>query len=241
MVRDDDKVKRLIASNIAYYRKKCNLTQAELAEKIFYSDKSVSKWERAEGVPDICVLVMLAELFGVTVNDLIAEKQKNERPASPKIRRNLIMLMSVALVWLVSATAYFALRIALPGLERTWLAFIVAVPVSFVVTTVLTALWYPILFRFLSVSALVWSIAMALDVCVLIDNMYLIYTIAAILQILVILWHLFIAAPKLIGLRFIKRRHSKEDMSQNAAASSQSEILHHTVSFNDGDDMNVGE
>lgn len=212
-------MKRLIASNIAYYRKKCNLTQAELAERIFYSDKSVSKWERAEGVPDICVLVILAELFGVTVNDLISEKQEREQHASPRIRRNLIMLMSAALVWLVAATAYFALRIALPELERTWLAFIVAIPVSFVVTTVLTALWYPLLLRFLSVSALVWSIAMTLDVCVLIDNMYLIYTIAAVVQILVILWYLFIAAPKLSGLRLVKRKRMKSNgiISDNAA------------------------
>ena len=44
---------QFIADNIAYYRKKMALTQLELAEKLNYSDKSISKWERAEGVPDI--------------------------------------------------------------------------------------------------------------------------------------------------------------------------------------------
>ena len=77
IVRDDEKVKKIIAENIVRYRRECNLTQAELAEKIHYSDKSVSKWERADGVPDIFVLVMLAELFGVTVNDLLTEKRSN--------------------------------------------------------------------------------------------------------------------------------------------------------------------
>ena len=57
IVRDDEKVKKTIAENIVRYRRECNLTQAELAEKIHYSDKSVSKWERADGVPDIFVLV----------------------------------------------------------------------------------------------------------------------------------------------------------------------------------------
>ena len=71
--RDDEKVKRTIASNIAHYRKECNLTQDELAELIFYSGKSVSKWERGDGVPDICVLVALADIFGVTINDMLAE------------------------------------------------------------------------------------------------------------------------------------------------------------------------
>ena len=53
-----------IAVNIAYYRKLSGLTQSELAESINYSDKSVSKWEHAAGVPSIHVLAMLAELFG---------------------------------------------------------------------------------------------------------------------------------------------------------------------------------
>ena len=76
--RDDEKVKRTIASNIAHYRKECNLTQDELAELIFYSGKSVSKWERGDGVPDICVLVALADIFGVTVNDMLAEKHRKK-------------------------------------------------------------------------------------------------------------------------------------------------------------------
>ena len=67
IVRDDEKVKKIIAENIVRYRRECNLTQAELAEKIHYSDKSVSKWERADGVPDIFVLVMLAELFACRI------------------------------------------------------------------------------------------------------------------------------------------------------------------------------
>ena len=45
---DDEKLKLQIGSNIASYRKRANLTQAGLAEKLNYSDKAVSKWERGE-------------------------------------------------------------------------------------------------------------------------------------------------------------------------------------------------
>ena len=45
----------LLAKNLAYYRKASGLTQLELAEKFNYSDKSVSKWERGEGFPDVFV------------------------------------------------------------------------------------------------------------------------------------------------------------------------------------------
>lgn len=110
------------------YRRECNLTQAELAEKIHYSDKSVSKWERADGVPDIFVLVMLAELFGVTVNDLLTEKHRKSHRAAPKLKRSIITLMSAGLVWLVAAVVFFAFKVAFPDLPRIWLAFIYANP-----------------------------------------------------------------------------------------------------------------
>ena len=56
-----ENITALIAENLIYYRKKAKLTQSEVAAKLCYSDKSVSKWERAEGVPDIHVLVELAK------------------------------------------------------------------------------------------------------------------------------------------------------------------------------------
>lgn len=65
--------KNTVARNIAKYRKASGLTQSELAERLNYSDKSVSKWERAEGTPDTETLVAMARLFGVTINELISE------------------------------------------------------------------------------------------------------------------------------------------------------------------------
>ena len=54
----------IIAENLVYYRKKAQMTQLQLAEKLNYSDKSISKWERGEGVPDIFILAQLAKLYG---------------------------------------------------------------------------------------------------------------------------------------------------------------------------------
>ena len=70
---NDEKIKKQLGVNIAAYRKKLGLTQAGLAEKLNYSDKAVSKWERAESVPDVLTMVQLAELFDVTVNDLLVD------------------------------------------------------------------------------------------------------------------------------------------------------------------------
>lgn len=217
MVRDDDRVKRNVASNIAYYRRECNLTQAELAEKIFYSDKSVSKWERGDGVPDICVLVMLADLFGVTVNDLISDKHRKQNRAEPKLKRLFTMLLSLGLVWLVAVVVFFGLKVALPYLENTWLTFIVAIPVTLIVAIVFTAKWWPGLACYASVSGLIWSIAVNIDVMIKLQNISLIYIIAAVLQILVILWYLLKRTPLLSRIthtRFDGKKTDKEKLAK---------------------------
>ena len=68
-----EEVKNNVAKNIAELRILNNMTQLELASKLNYSDKAVSKWERGESLPDVTVLMQIAELFGVTLDYLVAE------------------------------------------------------------------------------------------------------------------------------------------------------------------------
>ena len=65
-------VKLIISKNIIKYRKKMGLTQLELAEKLNYSDKTLSKWERGESMPDIVTLKQLADIFMISVDVLIS-------------------------------------------------------------------------------------------------------------------------------------------------------------------------
>lgn len=64
--------REIIASNITFLRKKMGLSQLELAEKIQYSNKNVSKWEKAETTPSVFTLKRLAEIFGITVDKLVS-------------------------------------------------------------------------------------------------------------------------------------------------------------------------
>ena len=66
------------AERLFEYRKKANLSQEELAEKIGVSRQAVSKWERGEASPDTDNLIALSEVYGVTLDELIKGKQKNE-------------------------------------------------------------------------------------------------------------------------------------------------------------------
>ena len=73
-------LKLIAASNLINLRTAHGMTQAELGAKLNYSDKTISKWERGEAIPDAYVLVQLAELFGVTVNDLLSADNRWEPP-----------------------------------------------------------------------------------------------------------------------------------------------------------------
>jgi transcriptional regulator with XRE-family HTH domain len=190
---EENKLKNTIAQRIVYYRKLNNMTQAELAEKLNYSDKSVSKWERGEGLPDVVVLAMMAELFGVTVNDLISGDTAPKKPTGrlPVKDRILIPMMAVGLVLVAASIVYLVLRLVFPDMQRLWLIYIYAVPACCVVALVLLKLWWTLPARFVCVSLLLWSSAAAVYVTLSLRHIQEIFIPAAAIQAVVILWYLF--------------------------------------------------
>ncbi|MBQ7227221.1 MAG: helix-turn-helix transcriptional regulator [Clostridia bacterium] len=115
-----------LAHNLVKFRKASGLTQIELAEKIKYSNKTVSKWERAESYPDIFTLKKIADTYGVTVNDILegvmptdVSEREDEAKASPMypIKRN-ILVISCALMLCITSVAFFVLMFVV-GAGRT--------------------------------------------------------------------------------------------------------------------------
>ncbi len=193
-------LKENFAVNLARYRKEAKLTQAELAEKLNYSDKAVSKWERGESVPDIYALKDIANFFGTTVDALVQEPSegtttiKKEMRVSSK-KRTLICLCSVGLVWLVAMCGYSFIEIIIPAWKKTWLCFIYALPVTFILFTVFSAIWHKPFLNKLSISALVWTTITAIHVSIAVlvpstvDNLWKLYLIGIPLQGLVVFWY----------------------------------------------------
>lgn len=184
----EDAFRKLVAANIAKCRKRTGMTQAELAEKLNYSDKSVSKWERAEGLPDIYVLARLADIFQVRVDDLLRENPPEPERTPSRI---YITAMAAGLVWLVAALIYLMLRLFAPDFGRSWMSFLFAVPASCVVLTIFTILWWGPLHQCLSVSGLIWGMALSVFLVVNRDGMGGVFILAAVLQALAVLWFLF--------------------------------------------------
>lgn len=218
---NETELRQNISQNITAFRKKCDMTQADLAEKLSYSDKSVSKWERGDGIPDIYVLTRMAELFGVTVNDIIgmhSELPEEEETAPTKPSRHLfVSALSIGLVWFIAVVAFFIGSVAAPDLGRFWLAFVYAVPVSAIVMTVFSHLWWTIPWRAFSVSLLVWGSALCFHLTASIPNLSnvgLVYTVAAAFEVLVIIWYIY---------SWTKKRGSKVKAAQSEIAVEVSE------------------
>ena len=175
------------ARNLVNYRRQAGLTQSDLADKLNYSDKSVSKWERGEGLPDLINVATIADLFGVTVNDLLSNKKK----AKPFLARNKIIItaLSAALVWLAAIILFFIFTLLLPSYPA-WKVFIYAMPVTAIVLVVLSGIWWTKLCQFLSVSLLVWSIPTCFIVTFAVPKMSLIFAVFGVVQVMAALWFL---------------------------------------------------
>ena len=138
-----DDLKVITASNIINLRTAKGMTQAELGELLNYSDKSVSKWERAEAVPDAYVLKNMSEIFGVSVDYLLNSHDSWERPESFKkeernFHSNVITILVIFGIW----TLAFLIYIIGWLLEANWwLLFVYAVPVSLITFLVLNSVW----------------------------------------------------------------------------------------------------
>ena len=183
----EQKFRENVARNLATYRKLNNLTQLELAEKLNYSDKSVSKWERGDGLPDLLVLKTIADFYGITLNDLVA----NEPPKklrSTKRQHIIVPLLSVAIAWLVAIIVFMVLSMLPMEIEGKSLVFLYAVPVSFIIFTVYSSLWWSQILQFFTIAGIIWTVALCIFVTINLSGIYLIWCVAAVLQVMEILW-----------------------------------------------------
>ena len=188
MQTDEATLRKTVAKNIAQYRKAHHDTQLDLATKLNYSDKSVSKWERGESLPDVYILSQIAELYGVSVSALIGEIQP---PKESKPHYHMfILLLSLALTMAV-ATLLFSMFMICKVDYPAWMFFVYALPVCSIICIVFTSLWWGILWQGVSVSALIWTLGLSLYLSFELENVSLIVLVCAALQVLTLLWEGF--------------------------------------------------
>ena len=195
-------IKSVVAKNIATLRQENGMTQLELAEKLNYSDKAVSKWEHGESMPDISVLVEIAELFGVPLDYIVNPEHKAEKPQSNQCRakyiRAIITSISVMFVWFVGVCV-FVLNSIFMGYRYQWLTFIYAAVVSIIVWLVLNSVWFNTRRNYLIITFLMWSVLAAIHITLLTlkINIWPVYLLGVPGQIIVILCSALSKKPRM--------------------------------------------
>ncbi len=173
------------------------MTQAELGDKLNYSDKTVSKWERGEAVPDITVLRQIAEVFQVSLDDLLLdpkEKKKSykaesslQKQAKKQARKVVESTENLAhvgkvhkLIWSIVILSYWtAIALAMIVINfvleiNFWQLLVYALPIHFILHIIFCALWsnHKRLSEFISISCFCGSVLVVIYVALLPSNFW---------------------------------------------------------------------
>lgn len=188
-------LKFVIGKNIAELRKSHGMTQLELAEKLNYSDKAISKWERGEVTTDILVLKEVADIFGVSIDYFLEEEHTAAKEPIQNIKgkvhnRGIITGISMILVLLVATLAFVISDMIVKGNQATWLAFVYAVPLTMIVWLVFNSIWFKKHRNFLIVSLLMWSTIAAIFITALLFSQiwWKLFILGVPGQIIIIMW-----------------------------------------------------
>ncbi len=186
MEKDTSKV---VSSNLTKLRKQKKLTQLELANKFNFSDKTISKWESGESLPNIDVLCKLAEFYDVTLNDLVnpdfevEQKNKKDEGFSNKIA---IASLAVSIIWFVVTIIFVYVKI-LTGYS-IWTLFVWAVPFSAILSLIFNAIWGTRKAKFILLSVFLWTLLVALYLQTIVYNIWPIFILGVPSQITIVLW-----------------------------------------------------
>lgn len=187
-------IKSNVAKNIAQLRILNNMTQMELAEKLNYSDKTISKWERAESSPDISVLVEMADLFGVTLDYLIRTETIEEAVTKRKekevtFNRRAVSYIAEGGAWIVAIFAFIVTTLIINRMTFQWLYFVYALPIVLIVKLIFNSIWFNPRHNYLIISALLWSILATIHITFLYFkiDVSLIYLLGVAGQVVIVL------------------------------------------------------
>lgn len=185
-----ENIKEIIAKNLTALRKNSKMTQQDLAQKLNYSDKAISRWEHAETLPDIETLCKICNIYGVKFEYLLQSEQPTRKKNPYIIQRdigNKIAITGIAIfsVWLIAMVAYVYSSIVLE--VNYWKIFILAIPVSLLVAIFCNRLWGTKFIGYVLTSLTVWSIILCVYINMLEYNPWMLFLVGIPIQMIIIL------------------------------------------------------
>lgn len=213
-----DELKLITASNLINLRSSAGMTQAELGAMLNYSDKTISKWERAEAIPDAYVLKQIGEIFHVSVDSLLSSHDEwkpipVDEPETEQVSYSTSRIIGVAItgIWTLALTVFVALWLA--GIIF-WQSFVIALPVSVLVYMALCLKFHRKTYLQFVIAGLVLSLFIAgYLLCYPRYNPWQVFLILIPAEIIVFLsCNLRVAPPKKLH---VKRNTNREEDKRN--------------------------
>lgn len=200
---NEEETKKIFGARLTEARKLCGITQLALAEKINYSDKAVSKWERGESLPDIFTIMRIADTLGVTMSFLLGEEDKPkisfETDYRRKNRRSIavfVPLVSALGIYFIASVLFLIFK-QIPSLaEYSEYTFLFALPVVFITLSVFSFIWWNGISQFVCLSLLIWTayltVYTAVGLFASLPDFKYIFISCAILQVICIIVFTFV-------------------------------------------------
>lgn len=184
-------VKEVLPRILTVLRQEKNWTQSEVAEKLNYSDKAVSKWENGDAIPPIDVLKDIADLYEVSLDYLVtgeenASYDKHYTSKSNNPNKIIITLLATSIVWIITTILFIYAKL-ITGINY-WIIFVGSVPVSFIVLLIFNCIWGKRKLTFVIISVLIWTVLATVYLNYLEYNPWALFIIGAPLQIATVLW-----------------------------------------------------
>lgn len=187
-------LKENIATNIMNLRKEKKLTQLEFANELHYSDKTISKWERADSIPDVFVLKQVADFFGVTIDYLLNDhlESVNELPTIKnkdsynKTNKLFLTLLSASPVWLIATIIFTILSLFLH--KYLWFIYYICFPITLLLFLIFNSIWGNKRKNYFIVSCFIWSILCCIYFSFIKYNIWQIFILGIPAQLIILLW-----------------------------------------------------
>ena len=197
-----DDLKTIVGKNLSALRKQRKLTQLELAEKLNYSDKAVSKWEQGATTPDLETLKQLCDFYGVTL-DYLCNPNNIEHPHYDPTKGKTVFINHVIIscllgmiIWMIANFIFIYPLMFMKNVSPYWIVFIWAVPISALVLLFVNTIYFKRnrTTTFIGVSILIWSTLTAVFLHFMFfsdqgTNLWLVFPLGAPMQGCITLWY----------------------------------------------------
>ncbi len=219
--------KEILAKNLVKFRKRAGLSQIDIAKKLNYSNKNISKWENGETMPNAFVLQKIAKIYGVSIEALLCENetlppadlaQQESKAASTrkKIFRYTMLVMANAILYTFGAALVYVLKLVGVTNFNLSLIYLYLSPLSFLSIVIFVRVLYKFVDLF-SISAIVWLFCLSMRLTFLdVPHMAFIFVVGGIFEVIII------CIALLVNLKIFKRgkktqttKHSEQSIVQN--------------------------